>query len=105
MRFFLVLTLVFNTAIAFKRLYPTDGNIDKEKTSADLNEDNVGSLCSCDLTLNSCDAFCCCDNDCQAEVLNFWKENYNQYCAKNYISGRYNVSQCVVSSLENIAST
>ena len=36
--------------------------------------DNPGT-CICDLTLFSCDRFCCCDTDCTASVINVWNTN------------------------------
>lgn len=52
-------------------------------TSNDLDKTTALNICTCDVTLNSCDAYCCCDRDCSADVLNFWQANYNEYCAKN----------------------
>ena len=45
--------------------------------------------CACDLTKNSCDAYCCCDTDCEETVLTFWRENYSSYCAKNKVAQKY----------------
>ena len=47
--------------------------------------ENAFGQCRCDITLHSCDTFCCCDKDCDEDVRAFWTENYNEYCAKNYI--------------------
>ena len=48
------------------------------------------------MTLNSCDVYCCCDQDCNIDIRNFWKENYNEYCAKNTIMKQYKpYSQCI----------
>lgn len=52
--------------------------------------------CTCDVTLNSCDTYCCCDTDCPSEILNFWNANYNTYCTKNYIGSAYSpLEKCV----------
>lgn len=46
--------------------------------------------CTCDVTLNSCDAYCCCDTDCEAPVLALWNKYPDQYCALNKIGAEYN---------------
>lgn len=40
--------------------------------------------CVCDITLNQCDANCCCDSDCSQAVLDIWQADEDQYC-QNYI--------------------
>lgn len=50
------------------------------------------------MTRGSCDAYCCCDlSDCEADVVAFWKENYNTYCEVNAINKQYKskYSACV----------
>jgi hypothetical protein len=39
-----------------------------------MEEMNNFSNCTCDLTLDSCDPFCCCDDDCGDNVKASWKE-------------------------------
>jgi hypothetical protein len=61
---------------------------------------NAFGQCRCDITVNSCDTFCCCDKDCDDDVKAFWTENYNEYCAQNYIQKQYKPkSQCVDSNI------
>lgn len=67
-----------------------------------MDENNALNLCPCDVTKGSCDAYCCCDTtDCDAEVISFWNENYNDYCAKNDINNRYKskYSACIDQAL------
>lgn len=33
------------------------------------------SDCSCNLTFNKCDAMCCCDNECDTELVTLWTDN------------------------------
>lgn len=52
--------------------------------------------CTCDITLNSCDIYCCCDTDCSATILQFWNSNYQTYCTKAYIGSEYKpFTQCM----------
>ena len=37
-------------------------------------------VCSCDLTRNHCDAFCCCDPDCSASQLSLFKTSSTGGC-------------------------
>ncbi|CAG9318470.1 unnamed protein product [Blepharisma stoltei] len=37
--------------------------------------------CICDLTAESCDAFCCCDPDCSSSVISLWQSSSNNLCA------------------------
>ena len=39
----------------------------------------------CDITANACDAYCCCDPDCDQAIRDVWNANYDQVCAKNFI--------------------
>ena len=60
--------------------------VDNEGVSADTSiERNAYGECMCDLTRNACDAYCCCDVDCGAAILEVWNSKYDQVCAKNYI--------------------
>jgi len=82
--------LLLSSVSCFKKLYQTDpalANTDKQTTVPQAN--NAFGECRCDVTLNSCDVYCCCDQDCNIDIRNFWKENYNEYCAKNTIMKQY----------------
>jgi len=74
-------------AEAFNRLYPIDATAvgDTSSVTTEVIPNNAFGECKCDLTLNSCDVYCCCDDDCNADILAYWKENYNDYCARNSI--------------------
>ena len=44
------------------RLYKTDGlKVDLESVTTPLVDNTAFGQCSCDRTLNQCDAYCCCD--------------------------------------------
>ena len=42
--------------------------LDKKGTE-EVDDDEIFSPCTCNLTSNTCDAFCCCDKDCQPVSL------------------------------------
>ena len=69
-----------------RKLYPIVNEITQGTPTVDVTEINkdLGS-CKCDLTAGSCDAYCCCDQDCGQEILDLWNEQSNEICAKNYI--------------------
>ena len=78
---------------AFKRKYkdvytlPLQG---EKEPSQKVDKENALKFCPCDVTANSCDAYCCCDyNDCAKEVITFWTENYADICEKNTIQNQY----------------
>ena len=86
MRYLVILvSMLFATTYAdhpFKgKVLPTTPPTAAEIAAAE----NAFGQCRCDITLASCDTFCCCDKDCDEDVRAFWTENYNDYCAKNYI--------------------
>ena len=73
--------------------------VDKEGVSVDVTiEKNAFGECMCDLTRNACDAFCCCDLDCGAAILEVWNSKYDQICAKNYIGQAFKPDQKCISS-------
>ena len=49
--------------------------------------------CACDLTLNSCDVYCCCDQDCSAPILAFWNSNADAYCKRK--QGSSSNKECI----------
>jgi hypothetical protein len=46
---------------------------------------NALGECACDITVNSCDAYCDCDPDCGKEITAVWKKDLKKYGSKNYI--------------------
>ena len=98
----IIVSILLVTTNALKKLVPIDKNVlinTKTSTVSDA-EQNAFGQCRCDITLNSCDPYCCCDTDCDADVRKFWIENYNEYCAKNYIMKQYKPkAQCVDSNI------
>ena len=86
---------VFGGIVALTGAFPQKYNvvdptkIDTEALTNDVSVTNTAlGSCSCDITFGSCDAYCCCDNDCAADILTVWKSNYDFYCAKNFL-GQY----------------
>jgi hypothetical protein len=47
--------------------------INIEKQSVIYQPNPLYSACTCDLTTSSCDAYCCCDNDCSSDLRKEWK--------------------------------
>ena len=44
-------------------------NIDKEQVTAKVTVANTAlGECTCDITANACDAYCCCDRDCDDSI-------------------------------------
>ena len=62
--------------------------MDLEGVTTPLVDNTAFGQCSCDRTLNQCDSYCCCDQDCSTPILDFWKSNYDQFCAKSYAGGQ-----------------
>ena len=92
MRYLLLLAAsILATANALKKKVPIDPALVADTLTATVSDAELNAFgqCRCDITLNSCDPYCCCDTDCDADVRNFWMENYNEYCAKNYIMKQY----------------
>ena len=56
--------------------------IDTSATSTSIVAGTAFGTCTCDITSNTCDIYCCCDTDCSAEILDLWKANYDLYCTK-----------------------
>jgi hypothetical protein len=46
---------------------------------------NALGECACDITKNSCDAYCDCDPDCGQKITSVWKNDLQAYGSKNYI--------------------
>ncbi|TNV81215.1 hypothetical protein FGO68_gene9424 [Halteria grandinella] len=79
------------------KLYKIDpSKVNLQAVTTPLVENTAFGACSCDRTLNSCDAYCCCDQDCSSPILDFWKSNFDAYCAKSYSGREYKpFSQCM----------
>lgn len=70
-------------------LYTISGSINTNDLTTPVYDKTGFGICTCDKTLNSCDTYCCCDNDCSSSILSYWKANYNTYCTRNYIGNEY----------------
>ena len=57
--------------------------IDETKESIDYVANTNFNICSCDMTSDSCDAFCCCDESCPEAVTTEWTKN-NRCANINY---------------------
>jgi hypothetical protein len=70
----LALSLALASALPPKRLNRIDPSlIDTTKVTNDISVQNSAlGGCTCDVTLNSCDAYCCCDTDCSKDVRDYW---------------------------------
>jgi len=72
--------LLFFNCSAFPSRKPFTINpalVSVESVSVDVTIDkNAFGTCSCDLTRNSCDAYCCCDTDCGTAILDVWNNDY-----------------------------
>ena len=56
-----------------RKLYPIVNEITSGTPTVDVStvDPNIGS-CKCDITAGSCDAYCCCDQDCGQDILDSW---------------------------------
>ena len=99
MKIVFILTLVGLTLAMPRKKYSlgvaqTGATVDVAENSSDT----IGK-CTCDITMNSCDAYCCCDTDCTEPIRSFWNLNYQDYCAKNEIGAAYKPKErCIDSS-------
>ena len=83
-----------------KQIYTIDPKLIKPTLASEIPKPNGQSACPCDMTYDQCDAGCCCDKDCDADVRKFWESNYKKYCAKNYIFQQNKPpTQCIKKSL------
>ena len=94
--------LLFTAVAAFPQKKPITINrslVEPDSVSVDVTIDkNAFGTCTCDLTRNACDAYCCCDTDCGAAILDVWNNDYNTNCAKNYIGQAFKPTQRCISS-------
>ena len=64
--------------------YPVDlTKVDENVESVNYIANTNFKVCSCDMTTESCDPFCCCDTSCPASVTDEWKSN-NRCADINY---------------------
>ena len=84
-----MLCVAISVALAFPRKgkYPFTDTIDPDAVTVKIveGEENALGTCTCDITRNACDAYCCCDTDCGTLIQDEWKSRYDLICAKNYI--------------------
>ena len=67
------LLLIQQAYLQINRLYPISGTVNPNATTTPIDEKTGFGTCTCDKTLNTCDIYCCCDNDCSAAILDYWK--------------------------------
>ena len=85
-----LLLYFLNIKISFsyfgKTISPLESEIDTNKETSKLSENKDMGQCTCDLT-NRCDFRCCCDKDCDEEIIKKWKgeneESAENICIKN----------------------
>ena len=68
-----ILCAAISVALAFprKQKYPVNTDlIDEEAVTVKITpgEQNALGTCTCDITRGSCDAYCCCDDDCGPDI-------------------------------------
>ena len=78
-------------------LYPiVPGMVSTTNVTTPIVDNTAFGACECDRTLNSCDVYCCCDQDCSAPILQYWQANYPQFCALSYTGQEYKpLQQCI----------
>ena len=56
--------------------YPADTTkVDETIESLEYVANTNFNVCTCDLTTDSCDPFCCCDQSCPEEITSEWTRN------------------------------
>lgn len=63
--------------------------------TANVGEYEDNSDCICDVTKNSCDAYCCCDSDCKSILIDEWDhpdKRKNKCVAEKY--SYYGIIEC-----------
>jgi len=94
----LLTTLLTVASARFRRAtYEVDATQVKptEQSNVPTSDNGLGQ-CSCDMTYKSCDPYCCCDQDCDANIRKYWQSKYKEYCAKNEIHEKNKPNtQCV----------
>ena len=93
------LSVMVGVAVAqLNRQYKIDPvRVRPNEVTTKITDKTAFGTCACDRTQGQCDAYCCCDNECSSAILDFWKSNSAQYCAKSYSGGKeYKpMQQCV----------
>jgi hypothetical protein len=59
----------------------------------DVNTDVAN--CSCDVTFQTCDYYCCCDQDCGATLLRSWNKQPYKYCKNTYLPSQGYMANCL----------
>ena len=65
------------SALGFRTEIDTTGELNLVQVSSPSNSVDFANICLCDVTVNSCDAYCCCDDDCAQSVLDTWMADYD----------------------------
>ena len=65
-------TIAFSGSDAKIKKLIERGAFEKDKATVPQSQNIALGSCPCDLTLNSCDVYCCCDSDCSSEILAYW---------------------------------
>ena len=80
------------------RRYKIDpARVQPNAVTTPIGDKTAFGTCACDRTQGQCDAYCCCDTECSTPILDFWRSNFAEYCAKSYSGGKeYKpLQQCV----------
>ena len=91
MKTFIALSLfgIGSVSSQINNLYLISGTVNTNVATTPVTANTGFGTCMCDLTLNSCDVYCCCDTECSTAILNYWNANYNTYCTRGYIPNQY----------------
>jgi hypothetical protein len=71
MKIFFILAIAFSVTAFPNTFYKVNPSlINKAAVTTDTSVKNTAlGSCVCDITANSCDAYCCCDPDCDSGIL------------------------------------
>jgi len=62
----LILSAFVSVGEGLNRLYPVIQEANDDVKTTQVIENTALGQCTCDVTLNSCDLYCCCDEECDA---------------------------------------
>ena len=95
----LLLVLLLSPSQGLNPYYTTTSQVEDNILSTYVRANSDLGECTCDVTLNSCDIFCCCDSDCPSNLLTHWNNNYESFCEYNYLGQAFKANaQCIDSA-------
>lgn len=78
---FIIKSLLSNAQFNYFKTMETDFTLlNSTFSTVVISESKDIGACSCDLTPESCDYQCCCDQDCPTSITSIWINNQKNVC-------------------------